>query len=190
MVLQADISPAWMYLVGDVELVLGAIRAFIAFGPTIQIHSSHNFAVKLDGNVVSIARQHKVIPFTRRFHRILRWRHQIINCACVMKAIRLCVVHGNFNPVRPDVFARARFQRERADEDAAVALRTDFKIAGELKVTPDVLMQQDVIAGMGIQTSVLNMSARQWLTGTCHPAVRGVPVEQQQPPCGSLSSGQ
>lgn len=70
-VLETDVTFARMILVDDVELVLGAIRAFVGRGPLIKVSPSHLNAVHFDADQVSVAGDLHMVPFPLRFHRIL-----------------------------------------------------------------------------------------------------------------------
>src|SRR3954464_14987181 len=61
-ILQADISPARVVLVGDVELVLRAVGAPIRLGPVVQVHARDDLAVEFHLDQAPVAGDPNVIP--------------------------------------------------------------------------------------------------------------------------------
>ena len=70
-VLETDVAFARMILIDDVELVLGAIGAFVRHVPLIEVCPSHLNAVHFDVDQVSVAGNLHMVPFALRFHRVL-----------------------------------------------------------------------------------------------------------------------
>ncbi len=189
-VLEADVAFARMILVDDVEFVVGAVRAFVGGGPLIEIRSSNLDVVHFDSDQVLIAGDFQVVPFALWFHRVLRRLHKIVESPSVVEVVGCCVVDGNFESVEAHILAFSRLQRKRTNEDAAVALGTNFEVQRQREVVVNLFVDQHVVAGMGIQGAVRHVGCINRLFFGVEPAVGGLAIEQQDPTVGFFGGGE
>ena len=102
-----------------------------------------------------------------------------------MEIGRRGVVDGDLEAVEADILARSRLEGKRADEDPAVALRAELELEGQLIVVERFFVDEHVVAGVGIESPVLDMALRERLPLRAHPPGRRAAVEEELP-AGSL----
>ena len=99
------------------------------------------------------------------------------------------VVDGDLDAVEADVLAGPGRQRRGPDEDPAVALRADLEVEGQHEVLQGLLVDQHVVAGVGVQAAVLNVRLRATACslGVIQPWVVLPSKSKSQPSCFSCS---
>ena len=168
-----------MVAVAEGELVAGAIRPQSRRAEFAAVHFCDRPAVNSHTDIISLASQLQLIPFTDRFHGIFAWFHQVINRPRVVIACGCCVVDGNLQTIKANIFSRLWLEGVGAKEDPAVAARADFEVQPEYKVLPLFFMNHHVGTTLvGVDAALFNGPLALLLIA-CDPAIESFPVKQE-----------
>ena len=127
-ILKADVAAAGVVFISDIELVRRAIGPAVRNGPGVEVRAGDLAAVHVHTDYRPVARNDQMVPCADGLHGVFRRPDEVVKCAGVSETGGFGIINGDFNPVVTDVLAWSWSEWERADEDAGIAMGTDFEI--------------------------------------------------------------